>query len=152
MSFFIPGLLGPWAPSCNVLSKAFAKSSSAPSSNTLHVDVYRQAHASLYNVFVRCLGARQSPGGLQCPLGRPLGLPAWPPVLLAWPSGLAWASVLPFLAGRMTVGRQSDANWTPSERQVGLAKRLPVSTYALSTPKQLPSPTKRLANSTFVAV
>ena len=31
----------------------------------------------------------------------------------------------------------NDANWTPSECHVGLPKRLPVSTYALRTPKQL---------------
>ena len=96
----------------------------------------------------------------------PRGLPSDPP---AWPAGPgrasvlpAWASVLPFLAFRTpvghqldakwtTIGRQVDANWTPSECQVGLPKRLPVSTYVLRTPRRLPRPTERLANSTSVA-
>ena len=44
-------------------------------------------------------------------------------------------------------GLQMDAKWVP----IGLPKRLPVSTHALRTPKQPPSPTARFANSTFVA-
>ena len=43
----IPGLLGPCAPSCNVLSKASGKFSYAPSCNILHVDGYRRVHASM---------------------------------------------------------------------------------------------------------
>ena len=47
---------------------------------------------------------------------------------------------------------QMDAKWTPSERQVGLSKQLPVPTYVLRTPKQLPGLTERLASSAYVAV
>ena len=69
-------------------------------------------------MYVRDFGHRRPYGGLQCPLGRPVGLPAWPPVSLAWPTGLAWASVLPFLACRTPVGRLLDAKWTPNGRQL----------------------------------
>ena len=40
-------LMEPWAPSCNVLSKASGKFSHAPSCNVLHVDVYRQVAAKI---------------------------------------------------------------------------------------------------------
>ena len=87
----------------------------------------------------------------KCAFGRPVGLPAWP-AGPAWVSVLpAWASGLPVLAFRAPVGRQLDVKWTLSERQVGLPKRLPGSTDVLRMPKQLPSPTERLANSVFVA-
>ena len=74
---------------------------------------------------------------LQCLLGRPVGL-------LAWPPGPAWASGLPVWGFRMPVGRQLHASWT--------AKRLPESTYALRTSQQLSSPTELFASSAYVAV
>ena len=65
----------------------------------------------IYTKFAWRFGARRADGGLQCPLGRQVGLPARP-------AGPAWASVLPVLAYRASVGRQLNVKWTPSERQV----------------------------------
>ena len=83
---------------------------------------------------------------LDCPPGL-LGLPgplcclSGPQYCLSWPSGRQLdASWTP-------VGRQLDAKWAPN----WTPQRLPVSTYALRAPKQLPSPTELLANSAFVA-
>ena len=108
---------------------------------------------------VRHCGSYGGPwtANLDCPSGL-LGLPgplyclSGPLYCLSWPSGRQLdASWTP-------VGRQLDASWTPSGRQVDAKwapnwtpQRLPVSTYALRAPKQLPSPTERLASSAFVA-
>ena len=67
-----------------------------------------------------------------------------------------WVSVPTLLACRTPVGHQMDATWTPSGLrvnfklgcQVELPQRLPVSTYFLRAPKQLPRPTQLLAIST----
>ena len=90
--------------------------------------------AASWTAFWACLpGLLGLPGPQSC-------LPG-PQYCLSWPSGrhldVIWTSF----------GRQLDAKRAP----VGLPKRLPVSTYVFRTPKQLPSPTERLANSTFVA-
>ena len=87
-----------------------------------------------WTAFWACLtGLLGLPGPQSC-------LPG-PQYCLSWPSG-----------------RHLDVIWTPSGRQldakrapVGLPKRLPVSTYVFRTPRQLPSPTERLANGTSVA-
>ena len=69
----------------------------------------------MYRISIQNLGQKvrsfQIYGGLQCPLGRPVGLPAWP-------AGPARASVLPVLACRAPVGRQLDASWTTVGRQL----------------------------------
>ena len=117
----------------------------------------------LLGCVLAALGARL--GAFWSPLGvswAPLGLnleSLGRPWVSSW--GLLDASGAPLgplgrLLGQLEAlwapnGLQMDANWTPSERQVGLPKLLPVATYVLRTPKQLPSPTERLANSTFVA-
>ena len=83
------------------------------------------------------------------------GLPSGPARLACWAClglstaclGLCTACPGPQDAIWTPSGRQLDANWAP----IGRPKRLPVSTYVLRTPRQLPSPTDRLANSTFVA-
>ena len=89
-----------------------------------------------------------------------LALPLGPARLASWAclglstafQGLSTAFPGPQYCLSWPPGRQLDANWTPSERQVGLPKRLPVPTYVFRTPKQLPSSTERLASSAYVAV
>ena len=112
---------------------------------------------ALLGAFWAQLGASWAPlglilgplGRLGGPLGRHVGLPkrTW---MSNWPAkghlgvqvGLPRHTWTP-------VGRQMDANWTPSERQVGLPQRLQISTHSLRTSQQLPNPTEHLANSTF---
>ena len=104
-------------------------------------------------------------GSLLGSISRLLSAP-WAPLVASWTalglilerSGRLLDSTGPHYCLSWPSGRHLDTIWTPSGRQldvkwapVGLPKRLPVSTYVLRTPKQPPSPTERLANSTFVA-
>ena len=84
-----------------------------------------------------------------------LGLPSWTALLACCAcqgpctACLGLSTAFPGLqdANWTPVGRQLDAKWAPN----WTPQRLPVSTYALRAPKQLPSPTEHLANSAFVA-
>ena len=103
-------------------------------------------------------GFRTSPA-LRWP-PRPTWAPSWPARLACWAcQGLSTAflglsTACPGLQGASwtPIGRQLDANWTPSERQIGLPKPLPVATCVLRTPKQLPSTTELLASSSSLSM
>ena len=111
----------------------------------------------IYHTFSCALGSYGASGLARPPVA--LGLPSGPARLACWAClglcttclGLCTACPGPQCATWAPFGRQVDVSWTPNELQVGPPKRLPVSTYASRTPKQLPSTTERLADSTFVA-
>ena len=68
----------------------------------------------IYKISARGFGARRCDGGVQCPLGRQVGLPAWP-------AGPAWACLglsTAFLGLSTACLGLQGASWTPSGRKL----------------------------------